>query len=327
MPIGYGETKQPAVLKSDTELRPFHAFTVPPPTREDLQGRDYDGVPWKTLIDQAGTDERQQALGILLLDASKLGALKIDQSFSLFTPLTQKESAVSYYGAFLGAERIEIGDVLRLAQTPKFPGVTNVYLGLRGIIAQQKMVVYRGTAYRLLQGAEATAAPATTANSVPTEAMLPRALREEINWRTSVVPGLPIRWDILQADLIVKEPEIKGRFYPTPRLAPILAPAGFQRAVTQAEEAVAAEGPDGGARVLSAVSPALNGRLDAGAGTARYIGRKLNRRDAAGAMIPHGPQAVKFVFEASVREELPGGTVSVPGGTAPLLGETQSGVL
>lgn len=291
VPIAHGMIIQPPVSRTDKDLRPFYAFTVPPPMREDLKGRSYDEIPWGEFIKglAAGPNPKGE-LSVLVLDASKLAALKIDQSYSLFTKLSQNDMP-AYWGVFLGAERIEIGDTLRVAAPQNYAHEPGVYLGLEAIVLQPGQgVLYGGTLYQLKEGPTGQGGVGESIH----EQGLPRALREEAVWRKSVAPDVPVDYRYLQPNAWFREQDVKGRFYPTHRLAPIMNPQLFTDAVQS--------------RNLAQAYPALNGRLDAAAGAAKISTRKANRVETAGPSIPHG---IRFAFEPYVQEEVSAGVGGV----------------
>lgn len=299
MPISHGMIQAPNVTKTDADMRPFHAFTVPPVAIVDLREKVYDGVPWdamfRALDDAAKRDQ-------LALDASKMAALKIDWSYSLFSPLSDGtttttngiKDVVSYFGAFLGAERVEMGDCLRIrTPIPELDLNTpdTAVLALRCIFTTSEYpgaIFFRGSIYQLLNGGE----DADSAAAVP-DAQLPPALREDSQWRASVNPSSQPqqRWTLARENVALKEKQIRGRVYPNSRLMPILDPNGFRTAVAQGN--------------TSQLQAHLNNRME---GKGRYIGHKRNRLDALGASVPH---TARLVLEPHVREE-PTNDVIVP---------------
>lgn len=283
MPLGhgYGIAEPENVSKSTGDMRPFYAFTVPPVTRPDLQDKMFDDVPWEAMLQNAGVGSNQREL--LILDASKLAASKIDYSFSLWTayPEDPNSKTSTYYGGFFGSERIEIGDALRLRSSPGDVNVQadRLVLGLRFIFTKKDApgtVYFRGHIYQSMTGT------GNHPNIVPDE-NLPLALRDESNWRNSISPNQHWRWAMVKENIVLKEPSIKGRFYPTHRLMPIMNPSGFQKAVASGQ--------------TDQQFAHLNNRMD---GSGRYIGRKRSRLDSLGDAVPH---AARFVLEGHVREE------------------------
>ncbi|KAH7017702.1 hypothetical protein EDB80DRAFT_760940 [Ilyonectria destructans] len=281
MPIGHGVVQQQNVSKLDGDMRPFHAFTVPPVAIPDLKEKIFDEIPWEGMFRAPGNDGNKREL--ITLDASKMAAAKIDYSYSLWTQLSEDPNAktVTYYGCFFGAERVEIGDTLRLRSLPaefNVPAETGV-LGLRFIFTTKDFpggVFFRGHIYQPVKG---DADPP----NVVAEEHLPIALRDESQWRNSTSPGKRWRWALVKENVVFKEQSIRGRFYPTHRLMPILNPDGFRHAVAQGQT------DDQYAH--------LNNRMD---GSGRYLGRKANRLNALGASVPH---TARFAMEPYVREE------------------------
>ncbi|KAK7397800.1 hypothetical protein QQX98_012834 [Neonectria punicea] len=281
MPIGHGLVQQQNVTKQDGDMRPFHAFTVPPVAIPDLKEKMFDEVPWEGMFRAPGNDGNKREL--ITLDASKLAAAKVDYSYSLWTRLSEDPNAktVTFYGCFFGAERVEIGDTLRLRSLPaefNVPAETGV-LGLRFIFTTKDFpggVFFRGHIYQPVKG---DADPPNVVN----EEHLPIALREESQWRNSTSPGKRWRWALVKENVVFKEQSIRGRFYPMHRLMPILNPAAFRQAVAQGQT------DDQYAH--------LNNRMD---GSGRYLGRRANRLDALGASVPH---TARFALEPFVREE------------------------
>ncbi|KAF7559414.1 hypothetical protein G7046_g4736 [Stylonectria norvegica] len=281
LPIGHGLVQQHNVSKKDGDMRPFHAFTVPPVAIADLKEKMFDEIPWEAMFTSLGNDGNKREL--LALDASKMAASKIDYSYSLWSPFSEDPNAktIAYYGCFFGAERIEIGDTLRLRSLPTELNVMaeKVILGLRYIFTTKDIpgaVFFRGHIYQSVTGD-------VDPPDVVREENLPIALRDESQWRNSVSPAERWRWAIVKKDVVLKEQSIRGRFYPTHRLMPILNPADFSAAVAQG-------------RVEDQYAH-LNNRMD---GSGRYIGRKKNRLDTLGASVPH---TARFSLEQHVREE------------------------
>ncbi|RGP65040.1 hypothetical protein FLONG3_9375 [Fusarium longipes] len=276
MPIGHGIVQQNNVTKTDGDMRPFYAFTVPPVTLPELKDKDYDGVSWESLIQSTADGNRRE---VIALDASKMAAVKIDYSYSLWSKLSEdlKIKTTTYYGCFFGAERVEIGDAMRLKSLPaelNVPAETGV-LGLRFIFTTKDIpgaVFFRGHIYQLV---------AEGHPNIVRDEHLPLALRSESQWRRSVGAQ---RWcyAIVKENVVFKEQSIRGRFYPTHRLMPILNPAEFQSSVAQ--------------RRVDDQYAHLNNRMD---GVGRYLGRKINRMDTLGASVIH---TARISLESFIRE-------------------------
>ncbi|KAM0468017.1 hypothetical protein ACHAP7_011310 [Fusarium lateritium] len=276
MPIGHGIVQQSNVTKTDGDMRPFYAFTVPPVTLPELKEKEYDGVSWESLFQGASDGNRRE---MLALDASKMAAVKIDYSYSLWSKLSEDPRArsVTYYGCFFGAERVEIGDAMRLRSLPadlNVPAETGV-LGLRFIFTMKEFpgaVFFRGHLYQLVSEDQP---------NIVRDEHLPIAMRSESQWRHSV-GAQRWRYALVKENVVFKEQSIRGRFYPTHRLMPILNPAEFQSSVAQ--------------RRVDDQYAHLNNRMD---GTGRYLGRKINRLDTLGASVAH---TARISLEPFIRE-------------------------
>jgi hypothetical protein len=268
-PLGHAVLSQQNIQKREQEIRPFYTFSVPPVSIPELQNKGFDEAPWDHMFQACGGDPRK--IDVLNLDASKMGALKVDFSYSLWTPLNEDANSktMAYYGAFVGAERFEIGDSLRLRMLPGEINVSpsNVIFGLRNIFTTTDYpgsVFFRGHLFQRVVG------DAASVNFVPDQD-LPQAIREESAFRNSLNPSQSLRWCLVAMNVVLKEEAICGRFYPTALIMPLLNAAAFNEGLAQ--------------RSLDEVR--LNGRMEA---TAPYIGRKRNRIEALGATVRQGLQ-------------------------------------
>lgn len=265
-------------MKMTEDMRPFHAFSVPSVTIPDLKDKIFDEVPWEAMFRGTGNDTGKRDL--VALDASKMAAWKIDSSYSLWSPISEDPSGkVIYYGCFFGAERVEIGDCLRPRSLPRELGLASdtAVLGLRNIFTSKDYpgaVLFCGHLYMLVKG--------DAPNAVPPDS-LPLALRDESNWRNSISPTSRWNWVLVKENIVLQEQAIRGRFYPTHRLMPILDSARFQHAVQQGQ--------------VDDQFAQLNNRMD---GMGRYIGRKRNRMDTLGVSVVHG---ARLALDPHVREE------------------------
>ena len=285
IPLGFGMVIPQNVAKSDADMRPFQAFSVPPVTIPDLADKVFDEIPWEPMFRANVNDASKRE--VILLDASKLAASKVDYSYSLWSPISEDPQAksITYYGCFLGAERVEIGDCLRIRQLPTELNITAEHpiMGLRFIFTSKDFpgaLFFHGHIYR-------QAEPGTDPAAMVPEDQLPIALRDESNWRNQVNPGKHHGYILLRENTVLKEQSIRGRFYPSHRLMPILNPQGFQAALAQGQ--------------VDDQYPYLNSRMD---GAGRYVGQRHNRIDTAGASIPHG---MRLALEQHIGEEMYGG--------------------
>lgn len=283
MPLGSALIPQQNVAKQDKDMRPFQAFSVPPVAVPDLGDKMFDEIAWDTKFREFAADPSKRDL--LLLDASKMAASKVDWSNSLWSPMSEDVQAktTTYYGCFLGAERMEVGDCLRVRSLPVELNIVSediVVMGLRFIYTSGDFpgaVFFRGTLYQ-------RADPGTDPSALVPIEQLPIALRDESHWRSQVQPGAFQGWVMVGDGVRLKEKSIRGRFYPTHRIMPILNPAAFEVAVAR--------------RQVEDQLPYLNSRME---GLGHYLGRKPNRRETLGTSVPTG---ARLNLEPFVREEM-----------------------
>lgn len=298
LPISHGSFSQSQLQpKDETALRPFLAFTVPPVALPALQGKSFDDAPWDAMFQLLATEPQKREA--ILLDASKMAALKISQSYSLFTHLFNSEGdrKANYHGIFLGAERIEVDDTIRvrIANAPQSSPQewTDALLGLREICTASTTpgaVYFKGDTYLPLTGDEPMPLGAT---DVPPE-LLPAALRDEVMFRAQVNPAARWRMVLLRRNVVLREDDVRGRFYPSKRLLPVLAHPDLQTLQRELSEGKVRES-----------ARQLNQRMD----TLKdgYIGRQRNRAETIGSAVPHGSDAL-FGYEATVVEAAAGST-------------------
>lgn len=278
IPIGHGSIQQQNVMKGAADIRPYQAFSIPRVQTPGLTDKGFDQVSWEAELRVAASNPT--TYNGMLVDASKMGASKIDFSYSLWSPLSSDARTSTFFGCFLGSERVEIGDVLRVKATPKEVGVwcDTAVMGLRYILTSHEypgLIFFRGPCYRLVTEESAGA------NALPDEA-LPVALREETAFRNQR-GAQRWRWVLLKESAILQEKMARGRYYPTSRLLHILKP--------EAAHAIMENG------VAHEQVHQLNDRMNA---VGAYMGRKTNRIQTLGATVPHNS---RLVFEPYVKEE------------------------
>ncbi|KAI8276389.1 hypothetical protein K4K56_001125 [Colletotrichum sp. SAR 10_98] len=291
LPISHYLFGQLPVQLIEASARPFLAFSVPSVGIPELQSKAYDDVPWQQFLGSLNPEDTHRR-EVILLDSSKMAAQKIGSSYSLFTRLSTTEDGkkTDYQGIFLGAERVELGDVLRIRITTDQPGVpeaatnlSDALLGLREICTAVDMpgaVFFKGDIYQPITGDN------KPVGGMPvTEDKLPRPLREESAFRNKFAPAERWRCVLLRHNAVLREGELKGRFYPTHKLLPLL----------DGQQKVGAEVQQG---IVRDAQQRLNQRID-GFKTG-YIGRKSTRAETIGPALPPG-SAIRFGNE--VREE------------------------
>ncbi|KYK59574.1 hypothetical protein DCS_00706 [Drechmeria coniospora] len=278
VPIGYAEEEQPEIEKPVKEMRPFQAFSVPAVMIAELRDKMFDHVAWGEMFQRIRQDRPQR--NNLLLDASKLAAAKIDASYSLWSPLAEEPSieTTHYYGCFFGAERIEIGDCIRV-KLPADNGSSRngpSVLGLCSIVLRRTdppAIRFRGNMYKITKGDDETGVAIPIDN-------LPITLQAEMRWRNQ--SKQPWRWVLMKEDVLLDEKAVCGRFYPTHQLMPLLNEAGFNEAIAKGD--------------IEGQYPYLNNRMD---GSSVSVGCRVNRLDMLGKSVPKN---TKIVLEPPIRE-------------------------
>lgn len=284
LPLGHATVPQANVSKAEADLRPFYCYSVPSVDIAELKDKIFDEIPWENLFQSAGNNSVRRDL--LNLDASKMAASKVDFSHSLWTRRGDDPTgkAVSYFGCFFGAERLEIGDTVRvkMAGAEANSSLTTV-MGLLHIFTSADYpgsIFFRGPIYQLAKG------PGVAGTVIDDEKdKLPLAMQDEIRWRTQVTGSRQWCWVLVKDNVVFKEQSIRGRFYPTHRLMPIYNPNEFRALVA-------------GQQPLRDQHIYLNNRMDGAGG--RHIGRKANRLDTLG---PCVPPTARVVLEPHILEE------------------------
>jgi hypothetical protein len=200
-----------AVSRDQDLLRPWLAWSVPAVGNQSLQNAKYDQVPWEQIIPHYPTDP--------VVDGSILAAAAIDSSFSLFQ---QDKAALSnsgekfYKGLYLGAEKIWVFEPVRL----RGPGEGIYVMVIKKIIEVPNApvgaeVVLRGDVYTL------TRIPAPIQDRD-----LPRRMEDDLDFRNKVeqTPRNPLYndWRIMEPNARKLLADVKGRWYETEHLLPIL---------------------------------------------------------------------------------------------------------
>ncbi|TDZ27055.1 hypothetical protein Cob_v000814 [Colletotrichum orbiculare MAFF 240422] len=265
-------TASPVPTANSTGIKKETPVPLPTPLSKK-ETPAYDEVPWDTFLRNLPIDETDKRREVILLDSSKMAAQKVD-----------------YHGIFLGAERIELGDAIRIRINPEqglppaASDLADALIGLREICTAVDIpgaVFLKGDIYQILSGDTQPVA------GVPVpEEKLPRPLREEHAFRSKFVPKERWRYALLKQNAVIREQDIKGRFYPTHRLLPLL---------------------DGQSKVMSDVQQGivrdpqqrLNQRVDTF--KTGYIGLKRNRHETIGPALPPG---TSIQFGPEVEEDV-----------------------
>lgn len=275
-PLAHLHLQLDDLVKPETDMRPFLAFSVPPVALKEVQKVRMQNADWLHIQEAyAGNDrQRQELVG---LEASKKAVVEIDHSFSLFNILSQPAPTTERQhagGVFLGAERVSVGEAVRVRLgdheiRPEWPKGLPVVMVLHHIFVANQggedKLYFHGDIYRL---EESTGQRQPTHNS-----QLPPALLREKAFRDGARPstGTCVDWVLVFNNITKDESAIRGRFYETSRLMVILAPDQFRQSMASG--------------AIDDVQAYLNNHLDS---TGEYIGRRKNRDETLAGAVPKG---------------------------------------
>ena len=212
----------PKIISSQADLRPWLAWSCPAPTISVLNAPNlnYNTVDWKNIVTgQFGHGDPE-------VDGSIFASKMIDESFTLIQGLTNNTVTTgerTYNGIYLGGEKIWVGEAVRTRTTQGQeilvvhdiierlkPGSTN---------ANSATIFLRGDIYRF------TTVQSTASMSLPAMPQLPARLLRDLEFRNRFVQ--PIKneisaWKLVQIGRSMGIHEIKGRWYESSVLLPIL---------------------------------------------------------------------------------------------------------
>lgn len=275
-PLNHPPTR---IIESEDGLRPWLAWSPPSPTHPGLASTPnvtYATVDWK------GLASGRFGHGDAEVDGSIFAAKAVDDSFTLFEPLANNTVTTGeriYNGLYLGGEKLWTGEPVRLRL-----GSGHDIMVVHAIIERLKPGststssasillagdIYRFSTLQLQPGVEP-----------PDNRHLPIRLRQDMEYRNrATIPAKRTLsyWKLAQAQTRVSATDVKGRWYESSTLLPILkGPADFSRDLQRGEFGDAGQW--------------MNARGDcnaAGAGPPRLGARHVDRLDAFGRSIPPG---------------------------------------
>lgn len=255
------------IKDQEDQIRPWLAWSVPVTTHQQIKDMTYEQVPW----DRVARGELGQ--GDAVVDGSILAAKAIDASYSLYDRVENPLAGpgeIHYNGMFLGAEKIWVGEPIRL----RVPGDDIIVLILAKLIERtttpsDSNVTFVGDIYKL----NAMPTPYKDRSEWPTP-NLPARMVADLRFRNEVADaakkGVWYEWQLLEVGARRGIPDVKGRWYETRTLLPIL------RGVQQFQQDITTGG------MLDA-SMWMNGRGDSSILTGQ---RKKNRKDTLGRAVP-----------------------------------------
>ena len=226
-PLSHPYHNPPALTLSEPKsLRPFLAWSTPPATHDFLQNStlSYDKVDWVGIL------QNHYGPGDAQVDGSIFAAKAIDASYTLIQPLTtpnpsNPSAPIHYNGIFLGAEKIWLGEPIRLRIGTGRDLMILHQLTSTPVVRPNGTRTYDihviGDVYTF------TTMPYDGSNMpVPHNAHLPRRLLADLAARNNPI-ALHRRhtlslWTLVHSQLRLNVSQVKGRWYESSLLLPVL---------------------------------------------------------------------------------------------------------
>lgn len=202
----------------EEQLRPWLAWSPPGCTYSVLQEQPmtYDVVDWEGLINgRYGSGDPE-------VDGSILAAKAVDNTYSPFdfvrtVKLGNERDERHWNGIFIGCEKLWVGEPARLR-----PGSGTDVLVIVSIVERTRSTV----AECVLVGDIYTLAPfKSNQQEGPNDRNIPLRMRQDLHWRntiTSRARGSRAYWKLLQSKATLEIGQIKGRWYESSIMMPIL---------------------------------------------------------------------------------------------------------
>ncbi|RWA09074.1 hypothetical protein EKO27_g6037 [Xylaria grammica] len=280
IPFSHPLYRTQEVVKEETDIRPFLAFSIPQINNglQEFKGLALAQIDWQALQERFGTHTDPSRREGLAIEATKLAALRVDQCYSTFNPIRESVQNYDVFGGiFLGAEKICVGEAVRII-LPREQQDPALEKGMPIVMVVKRIFVSREGGGLMFEGSLWKLQHATLAQQpqTPNQAQLPAALRGEKEFRDGILQGRGwrVQWVLLNQNLSLDESAIRGRFYETQRLTPILNPAKYQDMLRQQH--------------VEDIQTLLNNRGDS---NGPRVGRVPNRAQAVAGAVPHGISA------------------------------------
>ena len=266
------------IISQENLLRPWLAWSPPAPTHTALAapGLSYDMIDWSAVIRGRYGD------GDAEVDGSIFAAQATDQTFTPIQPLSlynnTQPNERSYCGLYFGGEKLWVGEAIRLRV-----GTGQDIMVLHRIVEKLKplptptdahppTITLIGDIYTF------TTTPHIKGREPPQNFYLPKRLHEDLAYRNRATiskKGTIAHWALLQSQARLGLADVKGRWYESSVLLPILRGAtDFTRDLERGEI------PDGGHW--------MNGRGDHSSLAGRQGTRFGDRIDVFGRAVPTG---------------------------------------
>ncbi|KAI1351417.1 hypothetical protein F5Y01DRAFT_125925 [Xylaria sp. FL0043] len=286
IPLTHPLYRTQAVIKEEADIRPFLAFSIPQINLalQEFKGRALAQIDWQTLQERFGANTDPSRREGLAIEATKLAATRVDQSYSTFNAVqVSGPDHDDFGGVFLGAEKICVGEAVRIKlsreqqEQSQEKGMPWVLVIKRILIRKEGgTLMFEGSLWTLQHLFSNEQIFSDEQHQTPGPVQLPTALLGEKEFRNGILrnSGWSVKWVLMNQNITVNESAIRGRFYETRRLTPILNPAKFQEMIQTQR--------------VTDIQTLLNNRGDS---SGPYVGRVLNRAQAVAGAVPPGVSA------------------------------------
>ena len=264
-PLSFPFHHPPTHIKDEDAIRPWLAWTLPVPTHARLANSLYDEVPWERVLQgEFGTD------GDTEVDASILGAKAVEVGYTFFDRLPSPEGEIFYSGMFLGAEKLWVGDPVRL-RLPTIAVLVIQQLAEKktGFPGMNPEIV--GDIYEFVE----IPVPFVGDMQWPIDQGLPARMAADLLFRREVAlkakHGIWCEWKLVERNAHKGLNDIIGRWYETRTVMPVLRGADYYRDLEKG--------------LTSDVTKWMNGRGESNNGMNQ---RMKDRIECLGRAVPHG---------------------------------------
>ncbi|KAI0390920.1 hypothetical protein F5Y17DRAFT_442585 [Xylariaceae sp. FL0594] len=286
VPFGHPLYPTQEVTKAESEVRPFLAFSIPQiaPSLQEHKGRALADMDWEELVRRLNASDDPARREALAVEATKLAATRVDHCYSMFN-FIRNDPAVNFDffgGVFLGAEKLCVREPVRIKlsrdqmlEQPLAEGMPVVMIIERIMINNETLaLLFEGSLWGLQQ---AKVNELTPENAGLGQGQLPTAMRGEKEFRDSLLWSRELRvdWVLLKRSVVMDAQGVRGRFYETRRLMPILDAAKFQEVLDSTRPSHVPQIPD--------IQKSLNNQGDSSGPT---VGRVPTRAYAVAGAVP-----------------------------------------
>ncbi|KAI0889111.1 uncharacterized protein GGS22DRAFT_153169 [Annulohypoxylon maeteangense] len=277
-PLGHFQGDAEIIERPHADMRPFLTYSVPKVHDSiiSLANLPMEQVQWLAMESELPYEASSRP-EMMMLEASKIAASRVDHSYSLFNAIQNPNfppNQLSFGGVFFGCEKIGLFEAVRVSveqnEHPQWDNLDVTFvMVLKNIILEKseqgERLLFGGDIW-VLQDSKGV-------EHAPNQEQVPPAMRREKQFRDEVMRsyGLHYDWVLLRANVMKTEKSIKGRFYESQKLGPMLY-----------QEPTWSDYLRQG--LIPSIQKSLNKRLDSWGPT---IGRVPSRLDAlSGALMP-----------------------------------------